>query len=344
MKVLYLINHAGKGGTERYVEALATGLDITPYFAYNEDDLLNERMKAAGVPVFRLEMKSRFDLTAAKLLAHFCRENDIDVIHTHFLRENYIALLSRLFYSKTRVVYTNHMLLSNNFITRISNRLLSPLQHHVITVCGAGKARLTANGIPERLITVIHNGIDPAKWACEKHDNEELTFVYAARIVQGKGHESLLNAAALLKDKLFKLIIAGEGELLADMRALAGRLGVDDKVEFAGFCADMKPVLAASDVCISASESEALSMSILEAMAAGLPIIATDVGGNPEILRSGCGVLVPFDNPQALAEVMLDMLENPEKREKYGQASLAAANGDFNISVMLSKTKSIYGG
>lgn len=344
MKILYLINHAGKGGTERYVESLATGLDIIPYFAYNEDGLLRERMEAAGVPVFKLDMKSRFDFRAAKQIARLCRDNGIDIIHTHFLRENYIALLSRLFYRKTRVVYTSHMLTSNNFVTRLSNRLLSPMQYRVIAVCEAGKARLTANGIPGRLITVIHNGIDPAIWECEKRESKELTFVYAARVVHGKGHETLLNAAALIKDKPFKLLIAGDGELLADMRTLAERLGIGDKTVFAGFCKDMKPVLAASDICISASESEALSMSILEAMAAGLPIIATDVGGNPEILRTGCGVLVPYGDAQILATAMSEMLENSKKREKNGQASLAAANGEFNISVMLSKTKSIYGG
>lgn len=344
MKILYLINHAGKGGTERYVESLATGLDIIPYFAYNEDGLLRERIDAAGIPTFKLEMKSRFDFSAAKRLARLCSDNDIEVIHTHFLRENYIALLSRLFYRKTRVVYTSHILMSNNFVTRFSNRLLSPLQYRVITVCEAGKARLTANGIPERMITVIHNGIDPAIWECEKRNNKELTFVYAARVVHGKGHETLLNAAALIKDKPFKLLIAGDGELLPDMQALAERLGIGDKTVFMGFCTEMKPVLAVSDICISASESEALSMSILEAMAAGLPVIATDVGGNPEILRSGCGVLVSYGDPKALAAAMREMLENADKRKKYGQASLAAANGEFNISVMLSKTKSIYGG
>jgi glycosyltransferase involved in cell wall biosynthesis len=351
IKLLYLINHAGKAGTERYVEALATGLDITPYFAYNESGLLVERMENASVPIWQIEMKSRFDFVAARKVARFCRKNDIDVIHTHYLRENYIALLSRLFYPKPRVVYTNHILLQNDLITRISNRILSLLQYRVIAVCSLGKTQMIANGIPERLIDIVYNGIDPKLWACDRQFGgagsvlpKELTFIYAARVVDGKGHKTILNAAALIKDKPFKIILAGDGDLLDRMRELSERLELGDKVTFTGFCREVKPLLAAADIEINASESETLSMNILEAMAAGLPIIATDAGGNPELLNTGCGIQVPVNDARAMADAMLIMLESPELREKYSQAALAAANGIFNISTMLKRTKELYGG
>lgn len=290
-------------------------------------------------------MKSRFDLGAARKIARFCRENGIDIVHTHYLRENYIAMLSKLFYAKPRVVYTNHILLENNLITRISNRILSLLQYRVIAVCTPGKTQMIANGIPGRLIEVIYNGIDPKLWACDRQqEHESLTFIYAARVVEGKGHETLLNAVAMIKDKPFKVVIAGDGALLDSMRELAERLELGDKVTFTGFCKDIKPLLAAADVYSSPSAQEALSMSLLEAMAAGLPLIATDIAGNPEILATGSGIQVPCGDARAFADAMLKMLENPELREKYRQAALAAANGTFNVSTMLSKTKEAYGG
>ncbi|MCL1819797.1 MAG: glycosyltransferase [Oscillospiraceae bacterium] len=317
---------------------------MTPFFAYNEGGLLAQRMTDADVPSVKIAMKSRFDFGAARRLAKFCRDNNVDIIHTHFLRENYIALMSRLFYSKTRVVYTNHILMKNGFITRLMNRFFSPLQHRVIAVCEAGKKLLVKSGFPERIIEVIHNGIDARLWACERRGkNEPLTFIYVARVVEGKGHEFLLRAAALIKDKPFRLVIAGDGNLFGDMILLAERLGIWEKVIFTGFCEDVKPMLAAADVFISASESEALSISILEAMASGLPVIATDVGGNPEIiLGAGCGVLVPYNEPKVLADAMADMLANAEARGKYGQASLEAVNGEFSVETMYKKTMEVY--
>ena len=99
MKVLYLLNHAGKAGTERYVETLVRYLSadgrVEPYFAYNEPGLLVERMQAMSVPCRQIEMRSPYDLPAAKVLANLCREWGIELIHTHYLRENYIAMLAK---------------------------------------------------------------------------------------------------------------------------------------------------------------------------------------------------------------------------------------------------------
>ena len=143
MKVLYLLNFAGKAGTERYVETLvkylsAEGL-VQPFFAYNEGGLLVERLEAMGVPCRRVEMRSRFDKQAARELAALCREWDIDLIHCHYLREHYTALLSKKYNPKIRVVYTNHFVLANDFVTRLSNRMMDKRQDQMIAVCNKGK-------------------------------------------------------------------------------------------------------------------------------------------------------------------------------------------------------------
>ena len=147
MKVLYLLNFAGKAGTERYVETLVK----------YEGGLLVERLEAMGVPCRRVEMRSRFDKQAARELAALCQEWDIDLIHCHYLREHYTALLAKKYNKKIRVVYTNHFVLANDFITRLSNRMMDKRQDQMIAVCNKGKEQLIANGWSGDRIQVIFN-------------------------------------------------------------------------------------------------------------------------------------------------------------------------------------------
>ena len=175
MKVLYLLNFAGKAGTERYVETLvkylsADGL-VQPFFAYNEGGLLVERLEAMGVPCRRVEMRSRFDKQAARELAALCKEWDIDLIHCHYLREHYTALLAKKYNPKIRVVYTNHFVLANDFVTRLSNRMMDKRQDQMIAVCNKGKEQLIANGWSGDRIQVIFNAVDLDAWAGSRADS-----------------------------------------------------------------------------------------------------------------------------------------------------------------------------
>ena len=147
MKVLYLLNFAGKGGTERYVETLVrylNGTHIEAFFAYNQDGPLVEKLKTLGVPCRRVEMRRRFDFRAARELASLCREWDIDLVHCQYLREHYTALLTKRYNSHIRVVYTHHILQSNDAVTRLSNRLLDKRQDMMLAVCTKGREQLIA--------------------------------------------------------------------------------------------------------------------------------------------------------------------------------------------------------
>jgi glycosyltransferase involved in cell wall biosynthesis len=357
INVLYLIHYAGQGGTERYVLSLAQTLRgagrVNPFFAYTEDGLLRKRMEDAGIPVTQIIMPSRYSLKAAKQLAGFCREHKIDVIHTHFLRENYIALLSKRYYKAPRVVYTNHIILPNNLVTRISNRVLSRRQHAVLAGCSPGAEQLKKNGIPSKAITVIRNGVDPAQWA--KADpapvrkelglGELFTMLYSARMVEGKGHAFLLRAVSRLKQQAkapFRLLLAGDGPLLEDVKALSEQLGLPEEVTFLGFREDMRDVLSACDVCVNASESETVCMSILEGMAAGLPVVATSVGGTPELVTAEAGILVPYGNTEAMAGALRVMLEDPEMRKKAAEGALAVIQREFTADKMADKIFNSY--
>ncbi|MEG1317153.1 MAG: glycosyltransferase family 4 protein, partial [Oscillospiraceae bacterium] len=169
MNVLYLINFAGKAGTEKYVENLIRILGkqkIKPFFVYNIAGELSEKLLRAKVPSLQLDMGKLAMLSAAKKLAEYCRANNIDVIHAQYPRENLVALLSKRHYDKPRVVMTNHLTLrlsgASGFIWRRINKHFSPKNHSIIAVCNEGREIMIENGVAADKISVIFNGIEPA--------------------------------------------------------------------------------------------------------------------------------------------------------------------------------------
>lgn len=360
MKVLYLLNHAGKAGTERYVETLVKylgGKQVEPYFAYNEGGLLVERMAELGVPTARIEMNSRFDFKAARALAKLCEEWGIDLIHCHYLREHYTALLAKRYNKKLRVVYTNHFVMANNAVTRLSNRWMDKRQDQIIAVCNRGKEQLIANGWSGERIQVVFNAVDMETWAGDRAGStmraefgipeDRLVMLCASRFAHDKGHAYLINSLKRLTeitDVPFTMVLAGDGPLLEQTKEQVKSLGLEDKVIFAGFRKDIKNLYKGSDIYINSSQHEALSFLIIEAMAAGLPVIVTDMGGNRDIVPPGadCGALVVYDDPESMAQAMKKMLEDAGYRAACAAAALRTVEEKFEVGKMCQLTWQVY--
>jgi len=362
LNVLYLLNFAGKAGTERYVETLvkylsADGL-ITPFFAYNEGGLLVERLQALNVPVRQLTMSSRFDLRAAKALAALCKAWDVDVIHCHYLRENYIAMLAKKYNKHVKVVYTNHFVMANDAVTRLSNRLLDRRQDQMIAVCHAGRDRLIQNGWSARHIQVVFNGVDLAAWQGVRTrstlrrelglPDNRFVMLCASRFAEDKGHTYLIHSLqrlTRLTDMPFTMVLAGDGALLEPTKTLAEELGLTpEQVRFIGFRKDMKNLYQGADLYINSSRHEALSFLIVEAMASGLPAIITDMGGNSDILKGPDqgGLLVPYDDPDAMACAMKRMIEDRAFLEACRANALANIEKRFEVHKMCNATFQVY--
>ncbi|MDD4715293.1 MAG: glycosyltransferase family 4 protein [Oscillospiraceae bacterium] len=359
MRVLYLLNFAGKAGTERYVQSLVESLnhkEIEAFFVYNVSGLLVERMKEMGVPCFHLEMRSRLDRKAAKTLSDLCKRWKIDVIHAHYLRENYIAMLSKRWNPGVKVVYTSHFIMDNNWYTRVSNRILSSRQDRVISVCTVGKESLIRNGLDGAKIQVIFNAVDPGYWKKPEPStlrqelgiSEEIfVMLCASRFADDKGHQYLIDSIALLKQQTqrpFLLVLAGDGELLGSSKEQVSALGLDHEVRFIGFRKDMKNLYQGSSLYVNSSRHEALSFLIIEAMAAGLPVIATDMGGNRDIVNeaNGCGILVEYPHPASMAAAMKTLLEDPDLLARYREGALRTVEEKFNLSKMAKATYQVY--
>ncbi len=362
MKVLYLLNHAGKAGTERYVETLVKYLSadgrVEPYFAYNEPGLLVERMEAMGVPCRRIAMNSRFDFKAAKALAALCGEWGIDLVHCHYLREHYTALLAKNYNRHIRVIYTNHFVMANDFITRLSNRWMDPRQDQIIAVCNKGKEQLMANGWKGERIQVIFNAVDLEAWAGDRSDStmraelgipeDRFVMLIASRFAHDKGHDYLMRSLKRLteiSDVPFTMVLAGDGELLEPTKALAAELGLTgEQVKFVGFRKDIKNLYKGADLYINASEHEALSFLIVEAMAAGLPAVITDMAGNSDIIKSEAdgGLLVTYNDPDSMASAMKRFMEEPGFLARCRERARENIENRFEVHKMAAATFDLY--
>ena len=361
IRVLYLLNYAGEGGTERYVELLARDMRekglIQPYFVYNQGGLLVERLEAMGVSCRRLEMKGRFDRKAARALADLCREWRIDLLHCHYLREHYIALLAKKRYRKMKVVYTNHIIVKNDPVTRLTNRLLDRWQDQMIAVCNMGKAQLEANGWKGDRIQVIFNGVDPQLWQGSRADSilrrelgipeDRFVLLCVGRFDDYKRQDFLIRSLKELADSTnlpFALVLAGNGPKQADCEALVKSLGLERQVYFTGYRTDVKNLYHGSDLYVSCSRWEALSFVILEAMAAGLPVVATNVGGTPDLVnqKTGCGQLVEFEDTKGMAETIRRFMEEPDLRRQCGARAQQAVHTYFEMGKMVDATYAVY--
>lgn len=359
LKVLYLLNHAGKAGTERYVQTLIEKLNnnkTKAYFAYNEEGLLVERLKAIGIETFRIPMKHPLDLKAAWNVSRLCKRLGIQLIHTQFLRENYIAILSRIFNPKVRVMYTNHFIMANNAVLKLFNRLLTPFESAIIAVCNKGREVMVANGNKASIIKVIFNAVDPLYWKepVKSTLREEygiggdvFVLLCASRFAHDKGHRYLVDAIAELKKitgAKFKCVLAGDGPLLEDVKTQVRTLALEEDIIFTGFRSDIKNLYYGSDLYINSSEHEALSFLIIEALASGLPVIATDMGGNSDIINkeTDCGILVKYDDPVELAEAIDRVIRNRELRDKLRENAFRTVDERFNIEKMSEETYNLY--
>lgn len=349
MRILYLINYAGKGGSEKYVRDItefARQKGAGVFFAYNVHGPLAEHFVQQGIPTFQVKMRNPLDVKAARTLAKICREHKIDIVHAQYARENYIAILAKKFGSGARVVFTAHFHIENNLLWRCANKIVTRANNAIIAVCTSVKNLLVQNGLSADKISVIFNGVAPVDTP-RSVPPLPFTFVVVGRLSPEKGLMFLLASVKLLamsKDYAFKVLIAGDGKLQQQLRQYIVDNKLCDYVEMLGFCTDVSAVLRRGHVYISSSQSEALSFAVLEAMAESLPVIATNVGGFPDIVndRTDCGILVEYGDEQALMAAMQTLMHDTQLYKKFSQSAFHAIDTTFNIQTMAGETFNVY--
>ncbi|HOB87823.1 MAG TPA: glycosyltransferase family 4 protein [Bacillota bacterium] len=289
------------------------------------------------------------DLLSLGLLVRLLRRMRPSLLHIHGFKAALIGGPAALIAGVPAVV-TVH-----NFPAHRGKALLPPLmrlqdreQTHFIAVSRALARGLERWGIPPSRISVIYNGIDPAPFVKDSRDRftgEEKIVGTVARLAPQKGLPYFLQAAALLAAAYpgLRFLVVGEGPERRRLEQLASRLGLNSRLQFLGYCPDLPRQLARMDVLLLPSLTEGQSITILEAMASRCPVVASQVGGVPEIIRDGeNGLLVPPGNAAALAAAVSSLLANPDRARRMARSAQQEVCRNFTAAAMLQRTEEVY--
>jgi L-malate glycosyltransferase len=359
-RVLQVALSLNPGGTERLVVQLATRLhrDVpTAVVCLDEPGAWADQIEAAGISIQALGRTPGFHPSLGRKIAQAAAAHRATVIHAHHYSPFVYSCVARLWKPGVGVVFTEHGRLSDSPPSpkrRLANRILASFPRAVCAVSAELGAHLVAEGFPQSRVQVVHNGIDvgPLPTAADRHEvraalgaNDDVIVVGSvARLDPVKDLGSLLHAAAMLRTTGHKVLVAlvGDGPERPALEQLAGTLGIAGDVRFLGHRDDARRWLAGWDVYVNCSVSEGVSLTILEAMAAALPVVATAVGGTPEVLDEASGVLAPSRDPAALAGALAALIRDPALRTRLAAGARARVEASFTLDRMVRSYAGIY--
>jgi glycosyltransferase involved in cell wall biosynthesis len=339
-RVLAVIGQLDLGGAEKHLARVmsalrARGLDVR-VFALKGGGALVPTLQAAGVPVYvhaRRGPGLRGLLQAACLLRRVVRRERPDVLH-FFLPAAYLVGMLATAGQRTRRVMSRRSLANYQAGypgVRLLERFLHGRLDAVLANSRAVADELLAEGVPAHRLGLIYNGVAWQEIATTREIARErlglppdaLVFVCVANLIPYKGHADLLAAFEIARDRLptdWLLLLLGRDDGIGPaLQAQAARAGIGDRVQWAGTVDEVGDYLAAADIGVLASHEEGFSNAILEGMAAGLPMVVTDVGGNAEAILDGtCGRVVAAHAPVKLAEALVELATSPALRVQWG--------------------------
>ena len=325
-----------------------------------------QRMGVHDIPEFRLN--SFYDLHTARQVwrfARYLRKHEIDVVHAHDFYTNVFGMAAAALARVPVRIASRRESAVRPESQRLVERSAYRMAHAVVANCEDVRQQLIREGVPAQKVRTVYNGLDVARVQPVQTDRREmlnsLELPEQARFVTimanmrahvwnpepacYKDHPTFLRAAKRVHDSVPEaaFIIAGEGELMEATKELARSLGIADRTFFIGRCTDVGSVLSISDVCVLSSSSEGFSNAILEYMAAGRPVVATDVGGAREAIVHGeTGYLVPTGDHDQLAEHVVELLSDPESARSMGEAGRRRVNEKFSSGKQLQNVESLY--
>jgi glycosyltransferase involved in cell wall biosynthesis len=360
-RVLQVVLSLDTGGTERLVIEICTKLQERFGMAVcclDGPGSLARELTGRGIEVAAFNRDAGFRPSLGYRIAKAAERHRASIIHCHQYSPFVYGLIARLYRPRLKLVFTEHGRLSDgppSLKRRLVNPLLGRLPGSLHSVSDALRHSMVAEGFPNRRIDVIHNGVEPgprptaidrraARQALQLADD---AFVVGtvARLDPVKHLDALIDAFSRLRPAAGRhaLVIVGDGPERRRLERAAGDAGVGDTVRFVGDRRDVRRLLPAFDVYANSSISEGVSLTILEAMAAQLPVVATAVGGTPEVVRDGVtGVLVPARQPAALADALIALSTSPERRRALGDAARLSVEERFAIDGMVERYAGVY--
>lgn len=363
LRILQLSSAQAFGGGERYLVDLtnflvARGHEV--YLVTRRNSSLRSELELPAERIITLPLRNALDARSASALAKLVSNEKIEVVHAHMARDYPLAAYAVRRNPHARLIVTRHVLFPLNRLHKLTLAHVSRL----IAVSDAVARELRAQALiaPEK-ITVIHNGIDLNKVETTRAQFNRDEFcrrwdLPAERPLVGsigtltvlKGHEDFLQAAVRLRDlspSPFFIISGTESPATTQYRHrlenLIRQLNLKDHVRLIGRMENINELYCALDVFVSASHSESFGLAIVEAMATGAAVVATETAGAQEILRDGStGLLVPVGGIEPMSRAINELLEHPEKRSEISANAQADALQRFSLDRMVEQTEKIY--
>jgi glycosyltransferase involved in cell wall biosynthesis len=356
MRVLYLLTRADLGGAQIHVLDLLAGFRnvIDPVVAVGEEGFFAESVRALGIPCHIVSnlvhpVRPLQDCRAFYQVASLIRRVKPDVVHAHTSKAGVVGRMAA-WWAGAPSVFTAHTWCfaeGTSWKWRLlgipSEKLAGRVGAAIINVSDANRLLAIRHGVgAQGRMVRIWNGIADVTHRANPGEPGTPSIVMVARFAAQKDHALLLRAAAGL-DLPFHIVFVGDGPTEREARNEARRLGIADRVQFAGSRMDVAEILASSHIFALPSKWEGFPLSILEAMRAGLPVIASDVGGVAEAVADGCsGILVKPGDVDGFRESLRKLLESAALREKMGRSGRHRYESNFTVKDMLQQTLAVY--
>jgi sugar transferase (PEP-CTERM/EpsH1 system associated) len=349
--ICHVLHSLRVGGAEVLAARLARRLRDTYRFVFvclDELGTLGQELRDEGVPVHLLGRRPGVDWRCSYRLAGILRREKVDLVHAHQYTPFFYTLTARLIHRPPAILFTEHGRHHPDYPRQrriLVNRLLLERRDRVVGVGQAvGQALINNEGIPPQRVTVIHNGIDVAKFAANGHDRrvtrhemgvgkDDLVILQVARLDYLKDHGTAMRTLKRVVQHRneARLVLVGDGPEKQSIEEMTRCHNLSSNVRLLGLRTDIPRLLAAADLFLLTSISEGIPLTIIEAMAAGLPVVSTQVGGVAEVVTDGSTAeLAPSGDDAKLAEKILRVAEDPRLAQAMGRRGRERAHALFS--------------
>lgn len=379
MKVMFCITKGNFGGAQKYVFDLATNLPTNKFevvVAFGEGEMLQKKLTENGIRTIKIdclerELNYKNDWQSIKKLIAIIKEEEPNIIHLNSSKIGFLGSLAVLYLKILNLfgildlnfttLFTSHGWAFNEKHRTFWSKLIFYIAHYItILICNntiavSNKTKKDITFLPfiKNKIKVIYNGIktkDVENWVESnliKKDFEDQTLLISlSELHKNKGIDIAIRAISLLPQNILnniKYVVAGEGEERENLENMAKELNIQEKIIFLGFVENAKSLIPYSDIFIMPSRTENLPFALLEAGSYNKPIIATSVGGIPEIIKDmDNGILVHPEKPKELSEAIKYLIENKEKREHMAHKIKDKIKKNFSFEKTLKETINLY--
>jgi glycosyltransferase involved in cell wall biosynthesis len=364
LRILQISSAKELGGGERHLADLANELTTRGHRVFAalrpRSPLISELRNLPRENTFELPLRNALDAGNASRLASLVKKHEIEIVHAHMARDYPLAAYAARRNPKARLIITRHVLFPISRLHRITLARVA----RVIAVSEAVRRQfIAAKLVPPEKVILVHNGIDISRFQKSMTAFDRSKFCHNWRIPEEsvlvgsvgaitplKGHEDFLRAAVYVRRMVPRshFIIAGvDGsagqKIRAELEKLVHKLDLSGRVTFIGRLDDITELYNALTVFVSASHTESFGLAIVEAMAAGVSVVATKTEGAQEIIKHGqTGLLVPVSDTNALAGSIIGLLNEKELRENLARSARASVSTRFSLQQMVDETVKIY--